>query len=67
MASDYFDFPDTTKLQLNDTLNITAFRAFISDVGDIAVSSWLIPIVQGLETALPMSEVSGYSWVNMNV
>lgn len=67
VASVYFDFPDTTKLQLYDTVNITAFRAFISDVGDIAVSSWLIPTVQGLETELPMSEVSGYSWVNINV
>ena len=47
VVSNYFHI---SRLQLNDTVNSTAFRAVSSDVGDIASNSWLIPIVQGLET-----------------
>lgn len=64
VVSNYFDIAG---LQLNGTVNITALRAVNSDVGDIASNSWLIPILQALETEFPMSEVSGYSWVSMDV
>lgn len=46
---------DIARLQFNGGVNSTAFG---SDVGDIT-NSWLIPIVQGLKSEFPMSEVSG--------
>lgn len=47
VVSNYFDI---ARLQLNDTINSTTFRAVSSDVGDVASRSWLVPVVQGLET-----------------
>lgn len=61
------NYSDIARLQLNDTVNNTAFTAVDSDVGRIASNSRLIPIVQRLETEFPMSEISGYSWVIRDV